>query len=632
MKRFAPYRRFVATAVAGLCLMGGFVRAADPVPTDKRLPQDTLLYFSIHDVTEFKEKFGDSQFIKLLKDESMKDFISQFEEPLKQASSEVEEKTGLTLKDLLSIPAGEVSFSLAHSEQSPVSLILTLNYGENEANVQKLLEKAVKAAEDEGGKVSEEEVDGAKIITITKPGDEEESEDKEEGDASAPDIKASFKGISYALKDSTLLVSNQAAAVKGILERWDGSSKSVLAEAPSYKTIIGKCAPKGDDAAEIVWFVDPMGITKSVISFGAGENPQLGMVMGFLPILGFDQLKGMGGAMNINEGDFDNVSRSFINVEQPPRGAMRLFTMPAVEQAPPKWVHDKSSMFMSVNWDLQETYKATESLVNTFAGEGFLAKSIEDLAENEDGPKIHIKKDVIDQISGRIAVSGDLKEEDESSQERYVVAIELTNEAAFKKILAKAAKFPGFPGKGREFEGTTIYEFSLGGGEMMEEDEDSEDQSFRKLADDEEKKKDSEDEDDEDESEDGEMEAEELELTPAIAVGRKHLFIGTDVEQIEQILRSKDEDALAESDLYKKVSKFFPAKVSSISFQRADTQIKAALETLKSGQLDAVLGDAVDLSKLPEFEDIQKYFTPTGGYVRPDDDGVFMESFNLKGE
>lgn len=625
MKRFAPQRRLVATLVAGLCLMVGTARAAEPVPGDKRLPQDTLVYFSINNVNDFKAKFGDTQFGKLLKDDSMKEFLGQFEGPLQMISGEVEEKTGVPLKDLLKIPSGEVSFAVSQSEQSPVNIVLMLNYGESEETVKKLIEKATASAEEEGGKASEVEVDGVKIVTLSPKGEEESDskEDASDDDAGGADLQKSFKGVSYAMKDSTLIVSNQAGAIKGVLEKWDGASDSSLANASSYKTIMSKCAPKGEDRAEIAWFVDPMGITKSVISLGAGENPQLGMVMGFLPVLGLDQLKGFGGAMNVGEGDFDNVTRSFINVEQPPRGAMRMFTMPAVEQSPAKWVHDKSSMFLSLNWDLQETYKAIDSLYNTFAGEGALAKMVEDLAENEEGPKIHIKKDIVDQISGLITVAGDVKEEEGDSQERYVVALELTDEAAFKKVLAKAAKFPGFPGSSREFEGHTIYEFSAGAGEEEDESEDSDKQSFRKLADEE-------SEDDKGEGEDEEMEGPDM--TPAIAIGRKHLFIGTDVEQLESILRGKDEDSLAESDLFKKVSKYFPSKVSSMSFQRADAQVKAAIEALKSGQLDALIGDSVDLSKLPDFEDVKKYFTPSGGYVRPDDDGVFMENFNLKGD
>jgi len=614
MKRFAPQRRLVATLVAGLCLMVGVARAADPVSSDRRLPQDTLVYLSIRNVEDFKGKFGNTQFGKLLKDDSMAEFLGQFEEPLKAISSEVEEKTGVSLHDILSIPSGEVAFAVIQSEQSPVSIVLSLNYGDSEETVQKLIEKASKAAEDEGVKTSDEEVDGVKIVTVAPPGEEGDSGD-EQGEGGTDALEKSFKSLSYAIKDSTLLVSNQASAIKGILERWDGSSDTSLANANSYKLIMSKCAPKGDDAAETTWFVDTMGIVKSVIALGAGENPQLGMVMGFLPVTGLDQLKGMGGAMNIGEGDFDNVNRTFVHTEQPSRGVMRIFTMPAVEQSPAKWVHDKSSMFMSLNWDLQEAYKAVESLYNTFAGEGALAKMVEDLAENEDGPKIHIKKDVIDQVTGRITVSGDVKEGDDGSQERYVVAVELTNEGSFKKILAKAAKFPGFPGQAREFEGTTIYEFGAGEEETEEE---SENQSLRKLA------------DEEDEDNEGEMEA--LSLTPALAVGRKHLFFGTDVEQIEQILRDNDEDSLADSKIFKTVSKYFPAKVSSMSFQRADAQVKTALDALKSGQLDALVGENIDLSKLPDFDAIKHFFTPTGGYVRPDEDGVFMENFNLKEE
>lgn len=617
MKRFAPQRRWVAAILASLCVMAGAVQAADPVSSDKRLPADVLLYFSIHDMSECKAKFGGTQFGKLLKDESMADFMGQFGAPLEEVSKQVEEKTGVTLKDILAIPTGEVSIALIQSEQSPVSVVLSLNYGENEENVKKLIDKAIAEAKEAGGSTSEEEVDGTTVITVAPP--KPEGEESTEGDAAGAGIEASFKSVSYALKDSTLLVSNQNSALKGLLERWKGAESGTLSSAPAYKSVMAKCTPKGDDPAEITWFVDPMGITKSVISLGSAENPQLGMVMGFLPVLGLDQLKGIGGAMNMGEGDFDNVTRTFISLDKPSRGAMRLFTMPAIEQSPAKWIHDESTMFMSLNWDLQEAYKAAEELTNTFMGEGALGKMVEDLAENEEGPKIHIKKDVIDQISGKITIAGDVTEDEDDSQERYVVALELTNEGTFKKVLAKLAKLPGFPGEVREFEGHTIYDIDLGGAGGEMEEEESEDQSLKTLADDE-----------KEESE--EDEEEEAGLSPAIAIGRKSLFIGSDVEQIEEILRGKDEDSLAESDVFKKVSKYFPAKVSSMSFQRADAQVKAALEALKSGQLDAVVGDKIDLSKLPDFESISKYFTPTGGFVRPDEEGVYMETFNLKGE
>lgn len=621
MKRFAPQRRLVATLVAGLCLMVGAARAADPVSNDKRLPQDTLIYFTVNNVNDFKEKFSGTQFGKLLKDDSMADFLAQFEEPLKAISSEVEDKTGVGLMDILSIPSGEVSFAVSYSDGNPVSIILMLDYGDSQETVEKLIKKATEAAEEEGGKSSEEEIDDVKVITLTPPG--EESEETEEGDAAAG-IEQSFKSVSYAMKDSTLVISNQVSAIKGLLERWDGSSDSGLASAASYKLIMQKCAPKGDDQAEVSWYLDLMGLIQAGITLGSAENPQVGMAAGFLPVLGLDELKGFGGAMNVGEADFDNVTRSFIHVGDS-KGALRLFSMPAVEQTPAKWVHDNCSMFFSMNCDFQEGYKGVEGIYNTFAGEGALAKMIEDLAESEDGPQIHIKKDIIDQITGRISVSSDVEEEEETSQERYVVAIELTNEAAFKKILAKAAKFPGFPGKARDFEGHTIYELGLGG--IMEEEEESEEQSFRNLADDEEK------EDGKEEGSDEEgVEMEEAEMTPAIAIGRKHLFFGTDVEQIEQILRGKDEDSLADSKIFKQVSKYFPKKVSSMSYQRADAQVKGALKALKSGQLDSVVGDNIDLSKLPDFDDIKQYFTPTGGYVRPDEDGVFMENFNLKSE
>ena len=39
--------------------------------------------------------------------------------------------------------------------------------------------------------------------------------------------------------------------------------------------------------------------------------------------------------------------------------------------------------------------------------------------------------------------------------------------------------------------------------------------------------------------------------------------------------------------------------------------------------------DEIDFSKLPEFEQIAKYFNLTGSYAVPDDDGALFVNFGL---
>ncbi|MFO1023319.1 MAG: hypothetical protein U0903_21905 [Planctomycetales bacterium] len=625
MKWFVSQRRHLLAAVACL-LVAQTVSAAEPVLNEQRLPSDVLAYVSVTNVKELKEKWSSTQFGKLIADKDLAEFLEQLNEPLKQASEKVQEQVGLSLKDLLEIPQGEVTLAVMQSGTNPISVAIFLNYGENGESVKKLLEKGSKAAEEAGGKKSEEEADGTKIIILKGPnadGDDKKSDDKGNNPAEA------LKTMAHFVKDSTLVISNSTQTLKDILARWDGKNEKNFANQASYKLIRKKC--ETDGVPELTWFLDPIGMVKTGLALFGDGNPNLGIVQVALPMSGLDKLKGLGGTTDLATADFDSISKSFIHLEQPPAGVLRMFMMPAVEHTPPKWVHDDASSFMSLNWDAQEAYSAAEALVNQLQGEGAFARLVDQFAEND--PKIHLKKDIIDQITGLMQFTGSVVEEkDEDSHERFAFAIELKDSDAFKKVVAKVVK--QLPVKARDFNGETIYEIKTGG---ADEDDGKDEKKEGKDDEKEEKKDEKKEQAFKDEKEDDKKEEEDdddaVELSPAFAIGRKALIIVSDVELLEEILRGKDEDSLQGSDTFKSVSKFYPSKSSSISFQRADTQIKAAYEALRSGQLEKTVGEMpIDFSKLPEFDKIKKYLTPSGGFVRPDEDGVFTQGYSLKGK
>src|SRR6202012_566445 len=115
----------------------------------------------------------------------------------------------------------------------------------------------------------------------------------------------------------------------------------------------------------------------------------------------------------------------------------------------------------------------------------------------------------------------------------------------------------------------------------------------------------------------------------SIAVSEGQLFLTNDTPMLEATLRGKSSQqaALVDSPDFKKISKFFPSKTSMLTFQRSDVQLKMYYELLKKADQDAL--DGLDVSKLPPFEAISKYFQPSGGYSVPDKKGVKSVSFSL---
>ena len=91
------------------------------------------------------------------------------------------------------------------------------------------------------------------------------------------------------------------------------------------------------------------------------------------------------------------------------------------------------------------------------------------------------------------------------------------------------------------------------------------------------------------------------------------------------------EEPLANSTAWRRVSSHFPSETSIIGYSRPAAQLKPIYELLRSGELDALTDDVeIDFSTLPEFERLAAYFTTSGSYAVPADNGALFVNFNLR--
>lgn len=552
------------------------LRAADDeaVPTDRLLPPDVSVYVSVPDVDELKARWAKTAMGNLTQDSAFEPFKGEITKALEGVSSEIEKELGVSLKDLLQVPSGEFAFAVLTPQGKKISAVLFLDFGDNEKTVDALMEKAEKALEENGAESDDEEIDGTKVTTWTF----------KNGDGDKPNQ------LVYFIKDTMLVASSDLDTAKGVLTRWDGKHSDTFADNDNYNLILEKCSTDDEDGL-FVWYVNPMGLIQAAVSQIAAQNPQAALAMGFLDPLGITALKALGGSADMATEDFDGITKTFLVIEQPTKGLMNVFQFPAIEQKPPKWVSANASAWFSLNWDIAGAYTAIESMVDMFRGPGQFAAVVDQIAQQEGGPKVHLKKDVIDVISGRIQVVMEpgKKKDDEPAQDRVVVALGLKDAKKFQATLTKLTKMPGFPGQTREFKGSTIVEFEV---------PDLSGSLEPKMA--------------------------------GLAIGQDQLMFSNDVTAIEAMLRGDtDGDALVDSPSYKAIAEHLPGKTSIASFSRNDSQIEALWDLAKGGQAGAFLPQ-IDFSKLPEFDTVKKYLTPNGGYSVPDKKGVLFVSFGTK--
>lgn len=597
MTRPVLFRAAAAVALAAALLAPRPATAQDKTPGPKLLPKTVYLYASAPDVNTLKERIKGSAFGAMLKDPKLQPTYDQIKEKTAEAGGKVEQELGVSLGDLLKIPAGELSvgvFDVPGSTDGGIGIVLVLDYGANESTVKTLLEKAEAALEKNGAKRTTQEFEGTEIVVYTKEGGADTATgddlDIEGDDKTGSPVKANT--VAWFQKDGRFVWGNGAAPLEAVLARWDGKHADTLASNEVFAYVAEKT--RNDDRDPIVtWYVDPIGAFQAFATRAPGGPQPLQMATAFLPMLGLTKVKALGGSVDVATKDFDTVTKAFLYVEQPATGVLGVFTFPPTELAPPEWVPESAAMYMGANWDVPAAVQAVKTLVDTFQGPGAFDQMM-NRAANSPNAKIHPQKDLLDQLTGRLDMVNFPANVPRNApaggppvaQQPAVIAVGVKDEAKMKDLLNRLSQTQGFPGKKRDFQGTTIYELPMpnpAGGQA----------------------------------------------TMAFAAAKSSLIFATDPTRMEEILRSGGAAPLAQSGDYKAIAERMPDKVSMVSYSDQRDQLKTIYEALRSGQFGQQL-EGFDFSVLPAFEDISKYFRSSGSYALPDENGAMFVSFSLK--
>lgn len=559
--------RLSLTLVAGLA-MSTAAWSADLAPTDRLLPPNVLGYFRVPSCTAMQERFAETSLGQMVNDPALAALRAEVMKKFNEASEQAEAELGMPLSDLFSIPTGEASIALVQPPGQQLGVLVFLNVGDHEEPLQKLLAKAQTQMEEAGDLTrSSEEFEGTEITVWTN----------EDAGPNEP-----FRAVGYFVKDGMFVGGSSTELLQAVLVRWDGQHDRTFATDPIYSYILERCATAGDTAPMASWFLNPIGLFKGAMSAAGPEVAmQSAMVMGFLPVLGLDRLKGMGGVMELATEEYDMVSQTLIYVDQPVTGVLRALVCPPAEQTPPKYIPASVSNISGIHWDVLGAYEAIEQTWDFFTAPGSFAKIMDDAANDPSGPHVHPKADFIDQLTGQIYMIQDFPKGADLEQQRVAFIFGVKDQRKMESVIEKVTNLEGVDINIRDFQGIKIYE-------------------PRNVA--------------------------SQQVTPAIAISNDAMVFSVNVELLEKLLRANGEESLAESEDFKAVAAEFPGPVSTFSFQRQDQVMEAVYAMVKQG-LDE--SGEFDVSTLPDFEALRKYFGLNGSYSVPDAKGVKMVSFSL---
>ncbi len=576
------------------------------------LPETTVVYVQLKDAREFAEKIQETNMGKFIADERVAPLVGDLYATAQDAYAEVEERVGLSLDEIQSLPAGEICFAVVAPKRKDPAFVLMIDTDEESETVAKVLERGRDLASENDVELELDELDD---VTYEK-------------------FSIDGQPIMFFEKGGTIVVGTNQDVLDDMVERWMGREVDKikpLKENRKFITIMNRCRSSKDLPADLRFFVDPLGLAKSATRGQAGAQFALNM----LPILGLDGLLGIGGASIMDEMDFESVSHLHILLSNPRSGILDMLALKPGTYEPQNWIPDKTVTYASTSWDVQKMFSEIEKLFDQFNGEGAMAEEIEDEINSE--LNIDFREDVINQLAGRLTYVQWVDDDQEViNGQTNAIAIELKDGDAFRDtvdiFIEKIQGEDADDIEEAEHKGVTYWKMP---------DERWESQMERQKEQRERRR----------EQGRGGPQMEFRMPQPSFAILEDHLIFCIESPAfIHQAIEASRGDAEPLFD----EEKFKYATDQMTKLLRSDTPCAIVYSNpqesmrwlMRVAQSDGTnefmdeianeneyamrIRDAMKDNPLPDFEDVKDYFQPSGMFITNDDTGYHFLGFQLK--
>jgi hypothetical protein len=402
----------------------------------KLLPDNTVAMVSVVNAPDLAQRFMNTAMGKMSQDPQLKPLIGQFYGSLSEAVAEVKDRIGLTLPEILALFQGEVTFAVIPAKDAPPAFVFLIDTGNQLPSARKMLEKGEAAIEQRGAKKTEEKVGDTKVIIYDSA--------RQEG-----------RRVAYFEKDATIVVGTDVEVLKKLLAAWEGQKASTLSDNANYAAVMSRCVIGKDALPQVVWFVDPVSIMKTV----GQRNTGVRLAVTMLPALGLDGLSGVGGTLAMDCDQYDSIMHIHMLLETPRSGVIKMIAMQPGDVKPERWIPGDVADYTTLHWNLDQTYKTLGVVYDSFRGEGALAREMQQPLLNATG--LDFEKEILPALDGRITIAHRIERPVTLRSRATVMGLKLKDtELATKAIDKLVAKYPDRFTK-KSYAGKTYYEVKI---------------------------------------------------------------------------------------------------------------------------------------------------------------------------
>lgn len=580
-------------AAAMLFFVSAGANAAERPDAAHLLPDNTVLYVRLADTRETVAKFQETAIGRITQDPGMKPLVSKLYGSAIEAFKRAEEQIGASLDDLLSIPQGEMCFALIAPEQDRPAVAFLVDVGERLPIVEKLLERIGQGVEAEGSNKREETLGDTRLTVYDRADDES-------------------RQLVFAVRDDVVLVTTNLEVAKGMLAAWSGKTDDhrALADNPDFAAVMRRCAGTEDQPPQVEVFVDPITLFSRLSRGNTGAQTALAL----FPALGLNGIQGAGGSITFATEEFDALTHLHLLLDSPRKGVVELLALKSGDTTPEAWAPADAASYLTLNWDLAQTYSKFASLYDSIRGEGALASSFErDVADRF---QIDFRKDVVEAAAGRVTLVNAMVRPARVNSRANLLGVKLKDAKAFEKTLETLIAKAG-PQMTREtFAGVTYFRASVRTPPQAEAPR-------RPLL---------------------------RQPDPAVAIMDDYLLLSDSTDLLKQAIVAKGDSSqsLADQLEFRLVASKIRRQPGGerpglIAFDRpeealrlwydiatADTTRQRLSQGAENNQFFRTVNDALRDHPLPPFAVLARYLAPSGSLLTDDESGMHYVSFTLR--
>lgn len=587
--------------------------------TEALLPETTVAVVQIPNFRDAWEKSKKSQGGQFWQDEEIAPLVSGLWQEAELAYEDVKADVGLELSDFTSLPDGEMTFAVIGPRRKNPEFLLMLELSEDDGALDRVLDRGRELIKQEGSELEESTSDDGFDI---------ESFNLEGG-----------RRVYFFRRDGFVIGCTSEDELNDLIDRWMGrevKKTRPLSANRKYVTIMNRCNGTDDLQAEFKFFVDPIALAKSSFRGNAGAQ----FAINLLPLLGLDNLSGVGGAYYLDEEDYDIVAHIHVLIANPRTGIFALLAFKPTDYEPDSFIPNDVVNHGMISIDAQEAYAELTKIVDSFNEDGFFEKAVQSNINDEIG--IELKEDLIDAMDGRITFAQWIEKPVVAQSAVVAFAFKLKEpekfESFMQKLLVKAEEdfSPAtdeegnevggeeLPFVGRDYLGVTVYGEPRSTIERRKE-------RFNRRG--------------------GGMTI-KFESPSMAIIGDSFVISVNSYKLLEKMIETHqgenpslrdDEDYIRLVDESRKLLKN-ELPIGNF-YSNPEGFVEWMMDLVKSENMQQVMGKAAESSKyaagfkkrldenpLPEMGRLRKYFAKSGGFVTDDDTGLHLLQFTMKND